>query len=124
MATPAIPTELSHPHILQLPAHAYRALLKAEQLTSEVLVMQFLDQIERHNTKGLELKAISSVCPRQNALTHARALDEERKNGRLRSDLHGIPIILKVYIPDNNLIITKDDPAYLPHHKFLRKPTS
>lgn len=104
----------SHAYLLQLPAHAYQALLNTKELTSEDLVIQFLDQIGRHNTNGLELRAISSVCPRQIALTHARALDEERRNGRLRSDLHGIPIILKVRMRDNSVLITKKFPAWLP----------
>lgn len=108
MATAASPIDSFHPHSLQLPAHAYRTLLDEKQLTSEVLVNHFLDQIERHNTNGLGLKAIISVCPRQIALMHARALDEERQNGRLRSDLHGIPIILKVSVPDMRLLNMKD----------------
>lgn len=111
MATPGSQMELLHPCSLQLPAHAYQALLKAEQLTSEDLVIQFLDQIDRHNTKGLDLKAISSVCPRQVALAHARALDQERQNGALRSELHGVPLILKARMLGTSLLITKDGPA-------------
>lgn len=92
-------TEPSLPYSLQLPAHAYQTLLENKQLTSEDLVTLFLDQIGRHNTNGLELKAISSVCPRKIAMRHARALDKERQEGRIRSNLHGIPMIIKVYSP-------------------------
>lgn len=94
MASPESSTEPMYP--LLLPAHAYQALLHSKQLTSEDLVVSFLDQIDRHNTNGLKLKAIISVCPRNIALTRARMLDKERKQGTVRSELHGIPIILKV----------------------------
>lgn len=107
LATAASPTEATPSYSLQHPAHVYQTLLENRKLTSEALVNQFLDQIERHNTSGLELKAIISVCPRQIALTHARALDQERQNGRLRSDLHGIPIILKVTQPRMSLLNEK-----------------
>ena len=40
------------------------------RLCSEDLVNCFLDQIERHNSLGLELKAALSVCPRDVAVSH------------------------------------------------------
>lgn len=83
---------------LQLPAHEYQALMCAGQLTSEALVLSFLDQIERHNVTGLKLHAVLSVCPRNMAVAQARRLDEERTQGKIRSGLHGIPIILKASI--------------------------
>lgn len=83
---------------LQLPAHEYQTLMRTGQLTSEVLVLSFLDQIERHNHSGLNLNAVLSVCPRNRAVAQARRLDEERRQGKMRSGLHGIPIILKASI--------------------------
>lgn len=65
-------------------------------LCSEDLVNYFLDQIERHNKHGLRLNAIMSVCPREVAISQAKALDEERRQGKARGELHGIPIIIKV----------------------------
>lgn len=65
-------------------------------LCSEDLVNCFLDQIERHNNLGLKLSAISSVCPRGVAVSRAKALDEERRLGKSRGELHGIPVIVKV----------------------------
>lgn len=66
------------------------------RLCSEDLVNYFLDQIERHNNHGLRLNAILSVCPREVAISQAKALDEERRQGKPRGELHGIPIIVKV----------------------------
>lgn len=81
---------------LQCSAHEYRVLMQDGRLSSEDLVNCFLDQIERHNKRGLKLNAILSVCPRAVAISQAKALDEERRQGKTRSELHGIPIIVKV----------------------------
>lgn len=70
--------------------------MREGHLTSEDMVLSFLDQIARHNNDGLKLRAIISVCPRDVATAQARMLDEERRRGELRSELHGIPIIVKV----------------------------
>jgi amidase len=77
-------------------AHELQKLIQTGQISSEELVLSFLDQIDKHNDAGLKLKAILSVCPRDIAISHARRLDDERRQGKVRSDLHGIPIILKV----------------------------
>jgi Asp-tRNA(Asn)/Glu-tRNA(Gln) amidotransferase A subunit family amidase len=47
--------------------------------------------------QGLEhLNAIISTCPPEIAFSLAKQLDDERKQERLRSKLHGVPIVLKV----------------------------
>lgn len=90
MATP-----LASQFSLQQPAHEYTRLIEAGQLTSQHLVTAFLDQIDRHNHNGSRVNAILSLCPRELALSQARLLDEERRQGKVRSDLHGMPIVLK-----------------------------
>lgn len=88
----------SLPLSLQRPAHEYQQLMESGQLSSENLVNAFINQIDRHNHDGLKLNAILSVCPRDVAASQARRLDEERKRGETRSDLHGVPIIIKVQL--------------------------
>lgn len=80
---------------LQHSAHEYRTLIRTGKLTSEALVNSLLDQISRHNHSGMKLNAVLSVCPRNLAVAQAKKLDEERRRGDIRSDLHGIPIVLK-----------------------------
>ncbi|PSR82679.1 amidase-like protein [Coniella lustricola] len=80
---------------LQHPAHVYQQLMRDGHLSSQDLVSAFLDQIDRHNGQGLGLRAVLSVCPKETALAQARQLDEERRRGETRSELHGIPIIIK-----------------------------
>lgn len=50
-----------------------------------------IGQIEKRNDY---LKAVLAVPP--DAIGQARRLDEERKSGRVRRPLHGIPILVKV----------------------------
>lgn len=80
---------------LQQPAHEYARLLETGHITSQELVAAFLDQIDRHNRSGINVNALLSVCPREVAIAQARQLDDERRQGKVRSDLHGIPIVLK-----------------------------
>ncbi|KAI1272252.1 amidase signature enzyme [Xylaria sp. FL0933] len=67
-------------------------LLGTGKLSSVHLVEQCLAQIERHEPT---LNALVSIAPRSVVLRIANELDEERRGGRVRSPLHGIPVILK-----------------------------
>ncbi len=60
------------------------------QLTALELVCLSLDRIARLNP---QLHALISINP--HALATAEALDRQRKQGRLRGPLHGLPIVLK-----------------------------
>jgi len=62
------------------------------------IVDPFLDQIEAHNTQGLNLRAIISAAPRDAVRARAAELDRERAVGHVRSKLHGIPLIVKASI--------------------------
>jgi len=64
--------------------------LKDGRVTSRELVLQYLVRIATYEDK---LNAIITVNPK--ALDEADALDRERKAGKVRGPLHGIPIALK-----------------------------
>ena len=70
-------------------------------LTSELLVTLYLERIEAYDN---EFNAIHTI--NENALEEARALDEERENGQVRSLLHGIPIVVKTNIDVTGLPTT------------------
>ena len=67
-----------------------QAALKDGRVTSRELVLQYLVRIATYEDK---LNAIITVNPK--ALDEADALDRERKAGKVRGPLHGIPIALK-----------------------------
>jgi amidase len=63
------------------------------QVSAEALTGSYLERIERYDRRGPALGAVLAVNPQ--ALEAARALDAERRTGRLRGALHGIPLLLK-----------------------------
>jgi amidase len=65
-------------------------------VTSEQLVEKYLDQIDRHNHAGRQLKAMIAVRDRGAALKEARDMDRELKERRKRGLLHGVPYSIKV----------------------------
>jgi amidase len=60
-------------------------------LKSVDIMQACLDQIDQHDGY---LRAVLSLAP--GIMKIARALDEERRNNRTRSPLHGVPILIKV----------------------------
>jgi amidase len=67
--------------------------LDAGTLTSESLVRSYLQRIDALDKQGPILRSVLAINP--DALEQARALDEERKQKKLRGPLHGIPVLIK-----------------------------
>ncbi|KAF2106745.1 amidase family protein [Lophiotrema nucula] len=60
--------------------------------TSVELVDLYLEQIRKHNPY---LKAILATAPKHLLHETASALDQERRQGKFRGPLHGIPLVVK-----------------------------
>ncbi len=71
-------------------------LMQQQQLSSVELTQYYLQQIRTIDDSGPELNAIVDINPE--ALQQAHAMDAERKAGKVRSALHGIPVVLKANI--------------------------
>ena len=67
--------------------------ITAGTLTSRQLTQAYLDRIAAIDDAGPRLNAVIETNPA--ALQEADALDAERRAGKLRGPLHGIPILLK-----------------------------
>jgi Asp-tRNAAsn/Glu-tRNAGln amidotransferase A subunit and related amidases len=63
------------------------------KLSSEQLVSAYLKRIEAYEKTGPVINSFIYLNPE--ALAQAKALDAERKAGKVRGPLHGIPIVLK-----------------------------
>ena len=67
--------------------------MAAGKLSSRALTQAYLDRIAAIDDSGPALNAVIELNPR--ALAEADALDAERRAGKLRGRLHGIPLVLK-----------------------------
>jgi amidase len=63
------------------------------RVTSRQLVEQYLARIQAYDQDGPRINAFIMLNP--HALDAAAALDAERRAGRVRGPLHGIPIVVK-----------------------------
>ncbi|CAE7179252.1 unnamed protein product, partial [Rhizoctonia solani] len=63
------------------------------QFSSVDLVKAYLARIDEVNLRGAQLRAVIELNPL--AVQQAAVLDKERKLGKKRSPLHGIPILIK-----------------------------
>lgn len=85
---PPPPFELDEVTIVQL-----QDGLKSGKYTSRRLVSAYLARIQQIDAGGPTLRAVIETNP--DALGLADAADAERKAGRLRGPLHGIPVLIK-----------------------------
>lgn len=63
------------------------------EISSEVLVAAYLERIRSIDDSGPTLNAVIATFP--DAMQIARERDAERRAGKLRGPLHGVPILLK-----------------------------
>ena len=70
-----------------------RELLGSGQITSRQLVLNYMERIALIDKSGPKLNSVLELNP--DALYIAEAMDRERAKGKLRSPLHGIPILIK-----------------------------
>lgn len=63
------------------------------KLTSEAVTQAYLDRIAAIDKAGPKINAVIELNP--DAITIAKKMDEERKAGKLRGPMHGLPILIK-----------------------------
>jgi amidase len=72
--------------------------------TSVELTSMYLARIEATNARGPNLRAVLETNPK--ALEIAAALDAERKAGKVRGPLHGVPVLIKDNIETSDRMMT------------------
>lgn len=87
------------------------------EVTSEDIVRESLDRIARFDKHGPAYRAILALNPR--AIADARASDAERAAGRVRSPLHGVPVVFKDNIDALGLPTTGGALALVDHRPRL-----
>src|SRR5690606_18359722 len=81
------------PDIAGKDATTLQAEMTAGSIDSELITSIYLDRILRIDDHGPKLNAVIAIFP--DALAEARRLDAERSAGKVRSPLHGVPVLLK-----------------------------
>src|SRR5436305_8655566 len=71
----------------------FRAGVKSGKYTARRVAEMYLKRIEDVDRRGPALNSVIEVNPE--ALSIADALDRERKAGRVRGPLHGVPVLIK-----------------------------
>jgi amidase len=101
-ALPVAPVENSHPaarhaiadfELEEATIADLQSAMASGRFSARNIVEQYTDRIEDLDRKGPELRHIIEVNP--DARSIAESLDAERKAGRVRGPLHGIPVLLK-----------------------------
>jgi len=67
--------------------------IAAGKYSSEQITKLYLDRIDAIDKKGPMLNSVIEINP--DALSIAKAMDNERKSGKTRGPLHGIPVLIK-----------------------------
>ncbi|WBA43657.1 amidase [Hymenobacter canadensis] len=89
--------------------------MKSGQRSSRVLCELYLKRIEAIDKAGPRLHSVIELNP--DALTIADQLDQERKTGKLRGPLHGIPVLIKDNIDTADQMRTSAGSLALASHK-------
>ena len=72
--------------------------------SSQQITQLYLDRISAIDKSGPMLNSVIEINPE--ALTIAKAMDDERKAGKLRGSMHGIPVMIKDNIDTNDRMQT------------------
>jgi amidase len=92
-AQPAAPPQPPPVDVVELSAADARDRMAAGTLTSEALTRAYMKRIADVDDAGPMLGSVIELNRR--AEDEARALDAERKSGKVRGPLHGMPLLIK-----------------------------
>ena len=91
--------ELEETTVAELQAGMRSGKWSAKELTGK-----YLERIERVDRRGASINSVIEVNP--DALSIAESLDRERKAGRTRGPVHGVPVLIKDNIDTADRMLT------------------
>ncbi len=86
-----------HPELADASVAELGGRLESRELTVRRLAEMHLERIAAIDRAGPTLRSVIELNPEWEAI--ADRLDEERREGRARGPLHGIPVLVKDNIP-------------------------
>lgn len=78
--------------------------MQSGELTSKSITQWYLKRIEEIDKDGPKINSVIEVNP--DAITIAEGLDSERKSGKVRGPLHGVPVLIKDNIDSADKMMT------------------
>jgi amidase len=90
--------------LLEITIPALQEKMKNGSLTSKSITEWYLTRIAKIDKSGPAINSIIELNP--DAISIAEAMDNERKNGKVRSALHGIPVLIKDNIDTGDKMMT------------------
>jgi amidase len=78
--------------------------MQSNELTSRAITEMYLKRIQEIDKSGPTINSIIEINPE--ALSIAEALDAERKSGKVRGPMHGIPVLIKDNINSGDKMMT------------------
>ena len=90
--------------LLEKTIPALQEKMKNGSLTSKSITEWYLTRIAKIDKSGPAINSIIELNP--DAISIAEAMDNERKNGKVRSALHGIPVLIKDNIDTGDKMMT------------------
>ncbi len=78
--------------------------MQSGEYTARSITEMYLKQIENIDKNGPALNSVIEINP--DALSIADALDQERKDGKVRGPMHGIPVLIKDNIDTGDKMMT------------------
>jgi amidase len=104
--------------LLEATIDQLQQLMQNGEHTSQSITRLYLRRIEAIDKKGPALNAVIELNP--DALAIAEAMDAERKAGKIRGPLHGIPVLIKDNIDSGDKMQTTAGSLALEGHKAAK----
>ena len=121
LLTPAIVTAAKRSELDEAAIADLQAAMAVGKESSVSLTKKYLRRIDDIDRDGPAINSVIEVNP--DAIDIARELDRERKSGRIRGPLHGVPILLKDNIDTHDRMRTSAGSLALAHSIAPRDST-
>ncbi len=92
--------------------------MQSGELTSKAITQLYLDRIQAVDKSGPKTNSVIEVNP--DALQIAEAMDQERKAGKVRGPLHGIPVMVKDNVDTHDKMSTSAGALALAQNKAAK----
>ncbi len=99
----------------ELDVRELQGLMEKGEYSSRQITELYIKRIKEVDQAGPKTKAVVELNPE--AMVIAEALDKERRDGKVRGPLHGIPILIKENIDSADQMITSAGSLALAGHK-------